>query len=113
MAKIIEESNQVKLVKEVFGEYKPVPTEPSKFICDSTGIEILIRKVQPKSFTHPSYVLLVKKPMEESFYHLSGLFRHQPTGYRYLISDNTKEKPKGMGVLTYNLFGISIEPFKK
>ena len=80
------------------------------FLNDSTGMALLIKDApRRKTIVHPAAQLLVKAQGETSFYHLSGLWQVLAGRNEYRISDKTAEKPKGCGIVTYDMFQLTVK----
>jgi len=109
MAKVLKKGS-VQKVHEVIGVYKRSESNPSIFENDSTGMALLIKDApRRKTIVHPAAQLLVKAQGETSFYHLSGLWQVLAGRNEYRISDKTTEKPKGCGIVTYDMFQLTVK----
>jgi hypothetical protein len=108
MAKLIKRGAITK-VGDITGIYYRSEESPSLFNNPITGVALIIKdRPRKKTMVYPAAQLLVKAPGETMFYHMSGMWQTVPGRNEYRISDNTKEKPKGIAYVKYDLFQLSI-----
>lgn len=108
MAKLVKRGSITK-VADVAGIYYRSEESPSLFNNPITGVALIIKdRPRKKTLIYPAAQLLVKAPGENMFYHLSGMWQTVAGRNEYRISDNTKDKPKGIAYVKYDLFQLSI-----
>ena len=108
MSKVKKKSSIVK-VCDVSGRYVRSELSPSIFIHEFNGIELLLKDTpRYKAVLKPVAQLLVRAQGEQSFSHLSGLWKVSPGRNEFRISDNTKGKPKGIAIVTWDMFGMNV-----
>lgn len=108
MAKVIKRGSITK-VAAIAGVYARSEESPSLFHNSSTGVSLIIKdRPKKKTLVYPAAQLLVKAPAENIFYHLSGMWQIAAGRNEYRISDNTKDKPKGIAYVKYDLFQLII-----
>jgi hypothetical protein len=108
MSKVKKKSSIVN-VCDVSGRYVRSELNPSIFIHEFNGIELLLKDTPGyKAVLKPAAQLLVRGEGEVSFSHLSGLWKVSPGRNEFRISDNTKGKPKGIAIVTWDMFGMNV-----
>jgi hypothetical protein len=108
MAKLKKQSSIVH-VCNVNGYFDRSEVNPSIFKNSLTGIELLLKDTANyKAVLRPVGQLLVRAPGENEFSHLSGLWKVAPGRNEFRISDNTKTKPKGIAIVTVDMFGLNV-----
>mgnify|MGYP003335695396 FL=1 len=112
MAKVSKRGSITK-VASIAGVYVRSVESPSLFFNDATGISLIIKdRPTKKTMVYPAAQLLVKGAGENLFYHISGMWQVAAGKNEYRISDNNKEKPKGIAYVKYDLFQLVITPAK-
>jgi hypothetical protein len=108
MAKLVKRGTITK-VADIAGIYYRSEESPSLFNNPITGVALIIKdRPRKKTLIYPAAQLLVKAPGENMFYHMSGMWQTVAGRNEYRISDNTKDKPKGIAYVKYDLFQLSI-----
>lgn len=108
MAKVSKKGSITK-VADIAGIYYRSEESPSLFNNPITGVALIIKdRPRKKTLIYPAAQLLVKAPGENMFYHMSGMWQTVAGRNEYRISDNTKDKPKGIAYVKYDLFQLSI-----
>jgi hypothetical protein len=108
MAKLIKRGAITK-VGDITGIYYRSEESPSLFNNPITGVALIIKdRPRKKTMVYPAAQLLVKAPGETTFYHISGMWQTVAGRNEYRISDNTKDKPKGIAYVKYDMFQLSI-----